>query len=219
MLLTALGCLSSALLYLHVTQNIKHKDIKPENILVDRHGSVLLADFGISKQYEGNTVTSGPTPFTEKYAPPEVAAQGSRDLSADIFSLGCVFLEMATVILGESLNSLHREVFSGPGGDQHSKQAYCHSLPEVRHWMCHLKEISPRKQSSWKYPSYSPPSETRKVSDYEHATGRHSLQEQHLDMILVMMSERPDKRPSMRDLYQLFKTFAVDCCECRDSVS
>src|SRR5947207_2166162 len=110
-LLTALGCLSSALLYLHVSQNIKHNDIKPENILVDRHGSVLLADFGISKQYQGETVTWGPTAFTEKYAAPEVAAQGSRDLSADIFSLGCVFLEMVTVILSESLKSLHKEVF------------------------------------------------------------------------------------------------------------
>jgi hypothetical protein len=218
-LLTALGCLSSALLYLHVTQNIKHKDIKPENILVDRHGSVLLADFGISKQYQGDTVTCGPTAFTEKYAAPEVAAQDSRDLSADIFSLGCVFLEMATVILGESLKSLHTEVFDGSGGDPCSKQAYCHSLPKVRRWICHLKEIDPREESPWEDRSYSPPSESGRVSDYKHTPGKHSLQEQYLDVILVMMSESPDKRPSISNLYQLFKEFAVDCSECHDSVS
>jgi hypothetical protein len=218
-LLTGLGCLSSALFYLHVRQNIKHKDIKPENILVDRHGSVLLADFGISKQYQGDTVTCGPTAFTEKYAAPEVAAQDSRDLSADIFSLGCVFLEMATVILGESLKSLHREVFDGSDGHQSSKQAYWHSLPKVRHWMCHLKEISPREESPWEDRSCSPPSESGRVSDYKHSLGKHSLREQHLDVILVMMSESPDKRPSIRDLYQHFKEFAVNCSECHDSVS
>jgi serine/threonine protein kinase len=202
-LLTALGCLSSALLYLHVTQNIKHKDIKPQNILVDRHGSVLLADFGISKQYQSETVTSGPTPFTEEYAAPEVAAQGNRDLSADIFSLGCVFLEMATVILSESLKSLHREVFDGSSGSPHPKQAYHHSLPKVERWICHLKEISCREGRSY----FSP-------SDSERTTGKPFLQEQHLDMILVMMSDSPDKRPSIRDLYQLFKEFAVDCSDC-----
>jgi len=218
-LLTALGCLSSTLLYLHVKQNIKHKDIKPENILVDRHGSVLLADFGISKQYQGDTATRGPTAFTEKYAAPEVAAQDSRDLSADIFSLGCVFLEMATVILGESLKSLHTVVFEGSGGDQSSKQAYWHSLPKVRHWMCHLKEISPREESPWEDPSYSPPSESGRISDCKRSPSKHSLRKQHLDVILVMMSKSPDKRPSIRDLYQHFKEFAADCSECHDSVS
>jgi serine/threonine protein kinase len=217
-LLTALGCLSSALLYLHVSQNIKHKDIKPENILVDRHGSVLLADFGISKQYQGETVTWGPTAFTEKYAAPEVAAQGSRDLSADIFSLGCVFLEMVTVILSESLKSLHKEVFDRSDCDSCSKQAYCHSLPKVKHWICHLKDISPREESLWEGRSYSSPSESERVNDHEHTSGKHSLQEQHLDMILVMMSESPDKRPSIRGVHQLFKEFAVNCSDCHDSV-
>src|SRR6202040_2867361 len=109
--LTAFGCLSSAVRYLHTSRKIKHKDIKPENILVDRYGSVLLADFGISKQYEDDTLTEGTTPFTDKYAPPEVVDQDKRGLSSDIFSLGCVFLEMATVTLGESLENLSCAVF------------------------------------------------------------------------------------------------------------
>ena len=37
-------------------------------------------------------------------------------------------------------------------------------------------------------------------------------------MILVMMSESPDKRPSIRGVYQLFKEFAVNCSDCHDSV-
>jgi hypothetical protein len=126
---------------------------------------------------------------------------------------------MATVILGESLKSLHREVFDGSGGHQSPKQAYWHSLPKVRHWVCHLKEISPREESPWEDRSCSPPSESGRVSDYKHFLGKHSLWEQHLDVILVMMSESPDKRPSIRDLYQHFKEFAVNCSECHDSVS
>jgi serine/threonine protein kinase len=217
-LLTALGCLSSALFYLHVTQVIKHKDIKPENILVDRHGSMLLADFGISKKYQGDTATSGPTAFTEKYAAPEVAAQHKRDLSADVFSLGCVFLEMATVILGESLKTLDKEVFDGPGGDSWPKKAYRYCLPMVEIWMSHLKSISLREGSPWDGRPYSSPSESR-VSQYEQTVGKCSLQERHLDIILAMMSECPYERPSMQDLYHVFTEFAADCFECHDSVS
>jgi serine/threonine protein kinase len=217
-LLTALGCLSSALFYLHVTQVIKHKDIKPENVLVDRHGSMLLADFGISKKYQGDTATSGPTPFTEKYAAPEVAAQHNRDLSADVFSLGCVFLEMTTMILGESLKTLDKEVFDGTSGDSWPKKAYRECIPTVEIWMSHLKGISLREGSPWDGHPYSSLSESR-ASQYEQTAGKHSLQERYLDIILAMMSERPYERLSMQDLYHVFTEFAADCFECHDSVS
>lgn len=136
-LMRAFGCLASALMYLHISCNVKHKDIKPENILVTRHESVILADFGISKQYDDNTITEGTTPFTDKYAPPEVVDRTKRDLSADIWSLGCVFLEMATVVLGETLESLSDAIYEANG-----RPNYRSSQPKVKAWIAQLKELS-----------------------------------------------------------------------------
>lgn len=62
-------CLSQALAFLH-NLGIRHKDIKPKNILVDEHESVLLSNFGISRKItdEGDSDTSGPTARTYRYS-------------------------------------------------------------------------------------------------------------------------------------------------------
>ena len=102
-----LPCLSAAVQYMH-SRFTKHMDIKPHNVLVRRtmsgnlpQFSVFLADFGISRSYERLEAveTDGRTSFTYKYAAPEVIDQNYRGLSADIFSLGCVFLEICTSVI------------------------------------------------------------------------------------------------------------------------
>lgn len=205
-LLTAFGCLSSAVRYLHTSRKIKHKDIKPENILVDRYGSVLLADFGISKQYEDDTLTEGTTPFTDKYAPPEVVDQDKRGLSSDIFSLGCVFLEMATVTLGESLENLSCAVF-----DTRNRQSYRDSPSKVSNWISQLKRVAILEAHS----SYSAGSQN--PSDSDHIIDNQNLTTQHLDAVLSMMSRSPTDRPSITAVYELFKGFANQCLECQST--
>jgi len=192
-LLTALGCLSSAVMYLH-TSKVKHKDIKPENILVDKNGSVILADFGISKQYNDETATEGPTPFTNKYASPEVVGQNKRDLDSDVFSLGCVFLEIVTIILGKSLGELKDVVFA-----KKDRQSYQSSLSEVSSWINQLEKIA-------RSGAYSIRSDGVKSSEL--------LTPQHLDTIRCMMSKTPANRPSIAAVYQLFKSFSAQCPEC-----
>jgi serine/threonine protein kinase len=102
------SCLSSAIYYIH-SKLTKHMDIKPQNILVhvrkykprdQGRYTVLITDFGIARSYQqlDVTETDGPTMFTRKYAAPEVVLQDKRGLSADIFSLGCVFLEMIATL-------------------------------------------------------------------------------------------------------------------------
>jgi len=73
------GCLGTAVEYLH-KQQIRHEDIKPENVLVLRgEGRVLMTDFGTSHHWADDTkcTTSGPMRegFTERYCAPEVASQ------------------------------------------------------------------------------------------------------------------------------------------------
>jgi serine/threonine protein kinase len=99
---TYFGCLAQAVAYLHRdTVRVRHKDIKPENIVIDDFGLPILTDFGLSKHFEAGKFSEGPTPKTVKYADPEAMHEGLRDERSDIFSLGCVFLEMATVLLGK----------------------------------------------------------------------------------------------------------------------
>ncbi|KAH6629850.1 kinase-like domain-containing protein, partial [Boeremia exigua] len=100
---TFVGCLSNAIQYMH-NNNVKHMDIKPKNVLI-RDGffelEVYVADFGIARAYKcaDDSNTDSPTPFTRLYAAPEVAAQESRGFPADVFSLGCVFIEIFASIM------------------------------------------------------------------------------------------------------------------------
>jgi hypothetical protein len=88
------GCLISAVGFLH-DNKIRHKDVKPSNILL-RDNDVYLTDFGISVDWTefGHSTTEGETAGTPRYASPEVAYQQPRGSSSDIWSPGCVFLEM-----------------------------------------------------------------------------------------------------------------------------
>ncbi|KAF2007351.1 kinase-like protein, partial [Amniculicola lignicola CBS 123094] len=92
-----LRCLANTLAFIH-SKGIRHKDIKTRNILV-KDFEVIYADFGSSHAFldEGTSVTEGPAfGHTLMYCAPEVISWEKRSRSADIFSLGCVFTEIAT---------------------------------------------------------------------------------------------------------------------------
>ena len=109
------GCLATALQYLHGSK-IRHKDIKPENILV-KGESVYLTDFGIALDFEyllsGTTTEDNGKSWI--YCAPEMTNDQSRNESSDIWSLGCVFVEMATVLKGRSIENL-REYLAAKTG-------------------------------------------------------------------------------------------------------
>jgi len=95
------GCLATALAKLHFHCNVRHKDIKPTNILV-KGQNVLLTDFGMALDWSGtgHTTTAQELQRSEKYAAPETSDGEKRNSKADIWSLGCVFLEIAAVLKG-----------------------------------------------------------------------------------------------------------------------
>ena len=110
------GCLATALQYLHGSK-IRHKDIKPENILV-KGETVYLTDFGIALDFEYLTsgTTTEDTGKSWVYCAPEMTNDQSRNESSDIWSLGCVFVEMATVLKGRSIETL-REYLKAKTGN------------------------------------------------------------------------------------------------------
>ena len=103
---TYFGCLTSALCFLH-DNKIRRKDIKPSNVLIN-HEEVFFAHFGVSVDWTelGHSTTVGIAAMTPRYCSPEVAACEPRNSSSDIWSLGCVFLEMWTVLRGQTIGNL-----------------------------------------------------------------------------------------------------------------
>ncbi|KAM3275155.1 hypothetical protein ACQJBY_043869 [Aegilops geniculata] len=83
--------------YLH-SNAIIHRDIKGANILVDNKGCIKLADFGASKQVAKlATMTAAKTmKGTPHWMAPEVIVGSGHTFSADIWSVGCTVIEMAT---------------------------------------------------------------------------------------------------------------------------
>ncbi|KAK5746864.1 hypothetical protein LTR17_000494 [Elasticomyces elasticus] len=114
-LMSYFACLCQALMYLH-REFIRHQDVKPANILIDKYGTVMLADFDIAKKYSSREQAytgSRVDRLTKKYAPKHVKDQKKRGDEWDIYSLGCVFLEMVSVIMGETLTALHKHLVCG----------------------------------------------------------------------------------------------------------
>ncbi|KAF2443252.1 kinase-like protein [Karstenula rhodostoma CBS 690.94] len=143
---TFMECLVSTILFLH-NQNIKHMDIKPKNILVrhlgsDRGYKVYLADFGIARAYStaAEADTESPVPYTRTYAAPEVIMQERRSFSADIFSLGCVFIEMVATLrsygkFGKDMRAELRKLRFNDTDDDLADSSYQNHIDEIKYWL------------------------------------------------------------------------------------
>ena len=76
-------------------QNIVHRDIKPQNIIISREGKVKVMDFGIAKAVTGDTINSEAIGSVH-YISPEQARGGYCDSRSDLYSLGITMYEMLT---------------------------------------------------------------------------------------------------------------------------
>jgi eukaryotic-like serine/threonine-protein kinase len=78
-------------------RGIVHRDIKPQNVLVDEEGSAKVTDFGIARSLEDEGLTAdGRVLGTTDYVSPEQALGHVVDGQSDIYSLGIVLYEMLT---------------------------------------------------------------------------------------------------------------------------
>ncbi|XP_073057571.1 mitogen-activated protein kinase kinase kinase 18-like [Primulina eburnea] len=81
--------------YLHLN-GIVHRDIKGQNILIGEDGGLKIADFGCAHRVESSNFSKEMFAGTPAYMAPEVARGEEQSFPADIWSLGCTVIEMAT---------------------------------------------------------------------------------------------------------------------------
>lgn len=180
----SLSCLSAALEYIHA-HTTKHMDIKPQNILVRKleqssgvpFWRMYIADFGLSRSFESqtNSQTDGPTSRTPRYCAPEVFADEKRGRSADIFSMGCVYFEMLTVISGHDLQDF-AETRRGGGIDE----SFHANLGRVVAWSNYLKTN-------------------------QHSRNREDIPPELFELAQQMVNEKPGSRPTTTDLQSYFE--------------
>lgn len=89
--------LCEILVYLHgQTPPIIHRDIKPQNIIMDDQGKITLIDFGISRTYDETSQEDTLCFGTRHYAAPEQYGFSQTDCRSDIFSLGVLLCWLLT---------------------------------------------------------------------------------------------------------------------------
>lgn len=106
--------LCNAIYYIH-SRDIMHRDIKPNNVFLDKKGNVLLGDFGLSKNLNGSnqTRTYCGTPI---FMAPEVKNHQSYDKKADIYSIGCIWYLLCTQSLpsdNSDVDSINWSIIGG----------------------------------------------------------------------------------------------------------
>ena len=110
--------LLGALGYAH-RQGIVHRDVKPDNILIDSEGRPVLVDFGIATIESANITKTRMTSATPAYMSPELICEGEVDHRTDLFSLGIILFELIAgrrPFSGDNIPSLlNRIVNEEPG--------------------------------------------------------------------------------------------------------
>lgn len=110
----------------HAHQNhIIHRDIKPDNILIDKHGNVKITDFGIAMALSATSITQTNSVIgSVHYLSPEQARGGVANHKSDIYSLGIVMFELLA----------GRPPFSGESAVSIALKHLQSETPSLRRW-------------------------------------------------------------------------------------
>ncbi|KAI1421146.1 hypothetical protein F5Y12DRAFT_769561 [Xylaria sp. FL1777] len=130
------GCLTGAMNYLY-THRIRHRDLTARNILIDSSWKVHISDFGSCYNWEfkpSSKTKHRNVPTSPDYMAPEVAREDERGTRSDMWSLGIVFLEMTTKLLGHRLVVLRNKIRHNAEKEKVQPYAYA-NMTVIVNWM------------------------------------------------------------------------------------
>ncbi|KAK2059020.1 kinase-like protein [Colletotrichum caudatum] len=145
-----MGCIAQAVTHCHASK-IRHLDLKPSNILLNPN-KVYLADFGIARDFhdQENTATMG-LHGTPKWRPPEAYIPEEYSTQcADIYCLGLIYLNIATLVFHGDLNTFHSVVEDllphsrAEKLEAHQKELALHALATQRFHDVKRPTVAPR---------------------------------------------------------------------------
>ncbi|WP_079529798.1 Stk1 family PASTA domain-containing Ser/Thr kinase [Halobacillus hunanensis] len=122
--------ITSAISHAH-DNGIVHRDIKPQNILIDHYGQVKVTDFGIAMALSATALTQTNSVLgSVHYLSPEQARGGMATKKSDIYSLGIVLFELLT----------GRLPFSGESPVAIALKHLQHDTPSLKRWIADLPQ-------------------------------------------------------------------------------
>jgi tetratricopeptide (TPR) repeat protein len=101
-------------------EGVVHRDLKPQNVLIDGERNAYISDFGLAKSLEAgaaNLTQAGQILGTPRYMSPEQVQGGLLDHRSDLYALGLIFYEMVTggsPFTSDSIVSLYERVKQTP---------------------------------------------------------------------------------------------------------
>ncbi|KAF1992211.1 kinase-like protein, partial [Aulographum hederae CBS 113979] len=135
--LTWITDLTHALEYLH-EQKMQHRNIRPRKILIDGT-RIYFATFGLCNSENGTPRTTDSRASAQEkyiYAAPETTTRRKSGRSGDIFSLGCIFANMMTLVKGQTVFNFQ----SYRSRASHDSSFQANTQP-VSAWMQHLMTL------------------------------------------------------------------------------
>jgi len=157
---------------------VLHRDLKPQNLLIDKKGVLKLADFGLARAFGVPVRTYTHEVVTLWYRAPEILLGGKQySTPVDIWSIGCIYAEMVT----------RCPLFPGDSEiDQLFRIFRCLGTPNEEMW----PGVSQFADYKTTFPQWSPVPLKTVVE---------GLDELGLDLLSKMLCYEPSKRISARD--------------------
>uniref|UniRef100_A0A8C4Q5A0 Cell division protein kinase 5 n=1 Tax=Eptatretus burgeri TaxID=7764 RepID=A0A8C4Q5A0_EPTBU len=164
------------------SRNVLHRDLKPQNLLINRNGELKLADFGLARAFGIPVRCYSAEVVTLWYRPPDVLFGAKLySTSIDMWSAGCIFAELANA---------GRPLFPGNDVDDQLKRIFrLLGMPTEEQWpgMTKLPDYKP-------FPMYPATASLVNVVPKLNTTGR--------DLLQNLLKCNPSQRLSAEDALQ-----------------